>query len=99
MNTNKRLESLGSALGFSAAVYKNATDKKNSLLAKEVATNFAEFASSCQELDLSLASGFDEFEGVGMCGYVAVKAPDNTLLFVALTPHQLIDVEDPGEDE
>ena len=101
MSIAEKVRELGKTCNFSLAYCKNPTDPENSRRGRQVTQAFLEgFATYCEENDLELAAGVDEFEEVGMASYLAVKPMDeDVLLMMLLVPHDLIDVNDGGEDD
>lgn len=95
MSIAAKVRELGRACNFNLAYCKNPTDPENSKRGRQVTQAFLEgFATYCEENDLELAAGVDEFEEIGTASYLAVKPVDeDVLLMMLLVPHDLVDVE------
>ena len=95
-----KIKELGLAANFSLAQYKNPLDEQGTRRARQVTSAFLEgFATFCKENDFEMAGGMDDFEGIGLASYLAIKHKDaDELLMMILTPHDIIDIEEEGDD-
>lgn len=93
------LKELGQQTNFSIGMYKNKSDKQGSKRAREIAKKFIEFAEFCSEEGFELASGMDQFDGVGIASYIAVKhKDDDRALLMLLVPQDILEITE-KEDE